>query len=147
MYPAKYIRYFNLPVVPRDIMSDINWEFDLYENKSPGRNYIWSDSFNEKIDRWGKENICADMYYAFQIITGDLPLHLDKGTKIKLIYLLSAGGDLVRTEFLSDDESTILQSEIIPVNKWHMMKVDVPHRVVGVEPGKTRFSIVARVFE
>ena len=148
MYPARYIRYFNLPLIPGRILSQINFDLDQYEKRVSAHGvYTWSDSFNQELDAWCKENICADMYYAFQIIRGDLPLHRDKGTKTKLIYLLQNGGDQVRTEFLDDDESTVLQSEIVPTHRWHVMKVDTLHRVIGVDPKKIRFSIVSRIFE
>ena len=147
MYTPKYVRYLNFPQLPDYILQKINFNFDQYESKSPGRNYVWTDSFNQEIDEWCKQNICEDMYWAFQIITGELPMHQDKGTKVKMIYLLDTGGPDVYTEFYSDDQTTLLQSVKLELHRWHIMKVDVFHRVTGVESGKTRFSITGRIFE
>lgn len=136
-----------MPRIPDHVLSKINLNFDQYERKTQGINYTWSDSFNQEIDLWCKQNICEDAYFAFQIITGNLVMHKDKGTRVKLIYLLDTGGPKVSTEFWNDDQTELLQSEILQPHRWHIMKVDCYHQVVGVEPGKTRFSITGRIFE
>jgi len=146
-YPYKYYRYLNLPSIPKDIF--INYNFDEYEKKVQGLinpGYVWTDSFNNDIDKWCKENVCADMYFAFQIIKTDISVHIDNQTKIKFLYILETGGDNVITEWYSEDKETVIDSVIIEPNKWCMIRVDSPHSVKNVENGKTRFSITGRIF-
>ena len=149
MYTPRYIQYVNLPQIPEEILDRISRNFDEYR-KSPGTQinpdtYWWSDSFNEEINQWGQQNICADMYFAFQAAAGDLRVHKDHQTKIKLSYLLDCGGDNVLTEFF-DDQNNKLASYCIEPNRWHIFKADTAHQVINTSPGQIRFSITARIF-
>jgi hypothetical protein len=142
-----YYRYINLPKIPDDILKLVNFNFDEYEEKAAYNGiYVWSDSFNRDINQWCRENICDTMYWGFQIIKGDLALHKDIGTKTKFIYLLQSGGDQVTTEFYEDDKTTLVESVVFETHRWHILKADSFHRVINVEPGKTRFSITGRIF-
>lgn len=150
MYTPRYIQYVNLPQIPEEMLNRINRDFDQYR-KQPGNvanpdTYWWSDSFNEEINQWCQQNICADMYFGFQAAVGDLRLHKDFHTKIKLTYVLDSGGDRVLTEFFDDDYTTKLASYCIEPNRWHIFKADTAHQVVNTEPGKIRFSITGRIF-
>ena len=150
MYAIKFVRCLNLPKLPQDIIDRIPRNYSLYEKKIQGIksvHYVWTDSHNQEVDAWCKENVCDSMYYAYQIISGNMVLHKDQGTKIKFIYLLDAGGSDVWTEFYADDQCTLLQREKLEINRWYIMKVDVYHKVVGIDPGNVRFGITGRVFE
>lgn len=150
MYPSSAIRYLNLPALPQELADSIPRDFDAYEKKIQGKKsvgYVWTDSHNHAVDAWCKKNICDSVYFAYQIISGDMVIHKDQGTKTKFIYLLQSGGSDVWTEFYAEDQVTVIQREKIELNRWVLMKVDCYHRVVGVEPGKVRFAITARVFD
>lgn len=140
------IRYLNLPKLPDSLLKQINFNIDEYEKKFQVNDYIWTDSFNKEVNAWCQENICADMYFAFQIMNGNLGIHKDFGTKTKLIYLLELGGDNVITNFYEDDKVTVTHSYVIESHRWHILKADSYHSVTNVEPGKCRFSITGRVF-
>ena len=153
MYTPRYIQYFNLPQIPKDLIDSVVPQTLIDSFNSGNRKYerqvntyVWSDESNEKINSWGQENICSDMYYAFQLMTGSLPIHKDNGTKIKLNYLIDTGGDNVVTTFYDDDQTTELASYNIPVNKWHLFKADTYHSVSNITPGQIRFSITGRIF-
>ena len=148
MYPYSYFRYINLPKIPNEILNQLNYDFSSYADKTNAHegNYRWSDSHNKMINDWCQQNICNDMYWAFQIISGDLPIHKDNVTKNKFIYLIETGGDNVITEFYDEDKTTVLQSVIIETHRWHMLKVDTFHGVRNIDPGKIRFSITGRIF-
>ena len=148
MYPYSYIRYINLPKIPNEILNQINFDFSSYYDKvnAHNGNYRWSDSHNKIINDWCQQNICKDMYWAFQIIRGELPIHKDKGTKTKFIYLLETGGERVVTEFYDEDKVTVLQSIIIDSHRWHILKADTFHGVRNIDPGKIRFSITGKIF-
>lgn len=148
MLPYSYFHYINLPKIPNEILNQINFDFSSYDAKviSSGGNYRWSDSHNKIINDWCRQNICSEMYWAFQIISGDMPIHKDNGTKTKFVYLLQTGGDNVVTEFYDEDKTNVLQSVIIEPHRWHILKVDTFHGVRNVDPGKIRFSITGRIF-
>lgn len=147
MYPTKYYRYLNLPSIPKTIIDELTLDFDRY--REHGHNagvYTWSDSFNETIDKWCKENICNEMYWAFQIISGDLGIHKDKVTQIKFCYLIEPAGSNVVTEWYADDQTTVVDSVVFEPHRWAVLKVDEYHSVKNIEPGKTRFAITGRIF-
>jgi hypothetical protein len=147
MYPYSYFHYINLPKIPQVILDQINFDFSSYDAKvTYGSNYRWSDSHNKIINDWCQQNICSEMYWAFQIINGDLPIHKDNGTKIKFVYLLQTGGDNVITEFYDEDKTNIVQSVLIEPHRWHILKVDSFHGVRNIDPGKIRFSVTGRIF-
>jgi hypothetical protein len=144
------IRYLNLPVIPKTITDNISRNIKDYQWSSgsqprPGYedSYIWTDSNTHTINSWCKENICSDMYWAFQLIRQNLDIHRDHGTEIKLSYLLDSGGNNVVTEFL-DEQLNVTHSYVIEPNRWHILNVKYLHRVVNVDT--LRFSITGRVF-
>ena len=149
MYTPRYIQYVNFPPIPKELLDRINRDFAQY-CKEPGRfnsdTYWWSDSFNEEINQWCQQNICADMYFAFQVATGNMVPHKDSGTKIKINYVIDTGGLNVLTEFFDDDFTTKLASYCIEPHRWHIFKADTAHQVINIEPGKVRFSITGRIF-
>jgi hypothetical protein len=157
MYSPRYIQYLNFPQIPKHILDALikpEHLVDLYksavmQNKRPAHlhdTYVWSNELNEQIDAWGKENICPDMYYAFQVLSGPLPIHKDNGTNTKLNYIIAAGGNNVVTEFYDDDKTTCMASYCIPEHCWHIFKADTYHSVINIEPGQYRFGITARIF-
>lgn len=146
MYPYQYYRYVNLPQLPQSIVDQINFNFDDYERKSGRGVYTWTDSFNESVNEWCQKNICAEMYWGFQIIRGDLGIHKDVGTLTKFCYLLDTGGDNVITEFFEDDKITVVDSVNLEPHRWHILKVDTFHGIRGVDPGRIRFSITGKIF-
>jgi hypothetical protein len=157
MYSTQYIRYLNFPPIPSSIIESINptillesFKQDVKEHKknpSMYETYTWTDESNAELNAWCQDNICADMYYAFQIITGILPIHKDNGTKIKLNYIVIPGGANVITEFYNDDLTTKLASYSILANKWHVFKADTYHSVSNIDPDQIRLGITARIFE
>jgi len=148
MYPYKYYQYINLPRIPDSILSKINYDFNSYDTKvtTPDGVYTWTDSYNQEINSWCQENICRDMYWAFQIIRGDFAIHKDRGTKTKFCYLLETGGSNVVTSFYDEDKTTVVDSVVLDPHRWHILKVDSYHGVTGIEPDKVRFSITGKIF-
>lgn len=160
-------RYLNLPHIPKHIINNISKFYANPTNISIARDsaseyvkpndpdnpdnipYAWTDLNNEILNEWCQNNICEDMYFAFQIIqgkNGNLKMHKDKGTRQKLIYLVETGGENVVTNFYDDDKKTKKQSIVIEPNRWHIMDVTQFHEVCGIEKNKTRLSITGRVF-
>jgi len=154
MYTPRYIQYVNFPEIPKELIECIIPQnlvdlFNQNENKKSTRiheTYTWTDDLNEKINVWGQQNICPDMYYAFQLMTGPLPIHKDRITKTKLNYIVSTGGDNIMTTFYDEDRTTELASYNIPINKWHLFKADTYHSVGDLAPGQIRLAVTARIF-
>jgi hypothetical protein len=149
MYSYKYYRYINLPKIPQSVIDQINLNFDQYEKKDAGYHgddYKWSDSFNSAVDQWCKQNICDEMWWAFQFIKGGLMPHIDIATKYKFVYLLDTGGSNVITEWYNEDRSEVVDSVVLEPFRWHMLKVDTWHSVRGVQPGQIRYSITGKLF-
>lgn len=140
------IQYVNLPQIPQDIINQLPRDINQYKKKVDYDVYVWTDSFNQTINEWCKKNICENMYWGFQIIQGDLPIHKDVGTKIKFVYVLETGGDHVVTNFYQEDQTTITNSYIIQPHRWHILEADRYHDVQGVESGKYRMSVTGRIF-
>lgn len=163
MPDVRNLRKINLPQIPPEILGNINHNYGEYSKKWKERPddqsvYTLSDSFNEEINAWAKEHICDSIYYEFQMITADTDIHKDTEPwmeekveynsglpHIKFIYLLESGGDNVRTEFFDDDQN-LLDSYIIEKHVWYIFNTDRYHRVIGMEPNKTRFAIVGHIF-
>lgn len=149
MYKSRYIQYIHLPTIPQDIVAEAVSNIPLHLNNSiPSINdtYYWSDFDNRQLDSWCKSNICQDIYFAFQLITGNLSLHKDNITKTKFNYLIQTGGDSVITTFYNNNKE-IIESYSIEINRWHIIKVDTYHSVSNVQPGQIRFSVTGRIFE
>lgn len=148
MYPERFIHLLNFPKIPDEILAKVNRNLNDYQYKaeSPDGIWKWTDDQNKEINEWCQANICSTCYYAFLMIFDDLPMHKDPETEIKFNYLIDTGGDDVYTEFFDEDQKELLQSEKIPANSWYLIKANKWHHVVGVQPGRPRFLITARVY-
>lgn len=150
MYQNRYIQYLNFPPLPDYIVDQLStdpehYNVDAVGPSNPGT-YIWTKTHNDQVDAWCKQNICADMFWAFQIMTADSFMHKDTGTATKINYIIDTGGPDVWTDFYADDQTTLLASYKIEPRRWHIFKADTFHAVRNVEPGQVRFAVTSRVF-
>ena len=144
MYKSRYIQYINLPPIPKEIVQNLPKDIGVY-TKQTEQNYHWSDSYNEKLNIWAQQNISQEIYFAFQMMTGDLPAHKDGGTLTKFVYILDTGGSNVVTKFW-DDDFNLLDEYVIEPQRWHILKADTYHSVEGIEENRYRWSVTARIF-
>ena len=105
--------------------------------------YKWA-SAPEGVQEWCKQNICPDMYWGIQIISGNLPMHKDIGTQVKFNYIIDAAGAAVVTNFY-DDEKNLIDTVHFQEHEWYILDVSTYHEVVGVDAG-TRLSLTGRIF-
>ena len=143
-YPTRYCQFLNLPKPPLELINLNPAEYQPKVVESDG--YIWTDDQNTKINFWGQQNICSTVYFSFQMFRGNSKMHKDGGGKTKLIYLLDEGGFNVLTSWFDDDRTTCLQTVKIPKHTWALLKTDVYHQVLGIEPGNTRWALMAQMF-
>ena len=147
MYPPRFIQYLNLPVIPQEIIDTL--VLDIKEHRRQNNtvirdSYTWSDYQTEKLNAWCKQNISNDLYYGIQLMTADVPVHADFGTKTKINFVIGTGGDQVLTKFYDPDQKILLDSYQIEPFRWHIFKADLPHEIVNITG--TRVSVTARIF-
>jgi hypothetical protein len=134
-----YIEYLDhIPQVPRELIDPIEFIIDSApKQKTPiDENY---KGFQTRRPNWDLIHwLCSQFSFPvrcqYQIVSPILPIHKDKGRTVAYNYLLSTGGTNVSTKIYEDDETfKVLQSEIIPVNRWHRLDVSMFHGVHGLE--------------
>lgn len=143
-----YIRYVNLPPIPNEIVSNLNQNFNEYQDQAGSRvgsHFFWSNNFNHEINDWGQANINSNLYFGFLIATKDAQKHVDKDTLIKINYVISTGGSNVLTRFFDLNGNVVKEYQVEP-NRWHIFDASVPHEVINIEPGQTRFLVTAKIF-
>lgn len=138
-----YLSYLKLPNLPKAFLPQIRMMASVPEpmdvHKST-KSYRLPDSICE----WLRTNVMdADWY--IQVFDEDQEIHKDRFTTTRLMYLLDQGGDEVVTAHY-DDEHNLISSDVIPVHTWAILKADVFHSVDGIEMGRQRVMITARVF-
>ena len=149
MQNGRYFQYLNLPTLPQSLIAKLNFDVTEYSRKTESQvleSFLWSDDHNRDLDKWGKEFVGSDLYFAFQIMGRDVPIHKDQGSICKLNYILDPGGNNVITQWWADDKITMLQEVTLKTGRWHIFRSDVYHSVNNIEPGKSRFAITARLF-
>ncbi len=144
----RQIRYLNLPNIPDYLLEELN---QLLNNNKPEDRlfltYRWTSASKTKIEEWCNKNISENLIWGLQIITGDLDLHIDTPTRVKISYIIEPGGDNVITEFYKDFKSNVLLDTMkIDAKRWHILNVGIPHKVSGIDPGKVRISLTGRIF-
>ena len=145
------VRYLNLPTIPLDLIQE---EISILKsNTDPSNrvfpNYKWTSASKTKIENWCNANISENLVWGLQVMSGDLILHVDAPTKIKISYIIETGGNNVITEFYKDFEikpENLLDKICIEPFRWHILNVNTPHRIIGVDQGKTRISLTGRIF-
>lgn len=134
-----YIEYLDhMPTVPPELIDPIDYIIDnAPKQKTPiDENY---KGFQTRRPNWDLIHwLCAQFKFPvrcqYQIIHFSLPIHKDQGRTTAYNYLLATGGDNVRTTIYDDDDETfnILQTEVIPIHRWHKIDVSRYHGVHGL---------------
>lgn len=141
---SQYIQYINLPQIPAEIIDTLPKNLTCYDTVQY-HNYHWTDSHNQDLNLWAQKNISENIYFAFQMMTGDLARHKDIDTKTKFVYIIDTGGSNVVTRFW-DDDFNLLDEYVIEPFRWHILKADTYHSVEGIELDQYRWSVTARIF-
>lgn len=147
MYKKSQVKYLNLPKIPELL------KYICIEELSKGptkmhmlQNYKWTKASYSRLETWLEDNIAPDLIWGIQVIDGNLAKHQDTPTTVKITYIFDEGGSDVFTYFYNNKNEIIEKIKIEPF-RWHIINVNVPHSVSGVEDGKRRISLTGRIFE
>lgn len=114
------------------------------------RNFFQIREASVELRSWTEENIKTAPFKFrahYQIIGHGIPIHRDLGLQggvartLAVNYLLEPGGAEVSTA-IYDDQKQVIESEIIQPHRWHSIRVDMLHSVLGLRPGIFRVALV-----
>ena len=132
-----------LPKIPDYLIDDldtIKLRNNIFQNKKIEhlyRSYLPSRNLKQFLQNYFEQPINV----RYQLILGQLPIHVDSGAlSIKYNFLLLTGGD-VKTRWwdnLADPKEIVYQCQV-PAYTWHELKVDSPHDISI--PSSPRLSV------
>lgn len=79
--------------------------------------------------------------FTYQYIGPNLPVHKDVGRVETYNFIISPGGDEVKTVWFEEDKTTILYEEVIRSGVWHKIQVDKYHTVVNIQSPRILMSV------
>jgi hypothetical protein len=136
-----------LPKIPSNIVQEVyNAINDITDELTviTSGAYEWI-SANKTVQDWCKDNICPDMHWGIQVISGNLEKHKDIGTTAKFNYIIDSAGSNVETVFF-DDNFNIIEVVVFEEHSWYILDVSIYHEVTGIERNKKRISLTGRIF-
>jgi hypothetical protein len=125
MQSGRYRQYLDLPTLPAWLTSQLNWNMAEYTRKAESQvpeQFLWSDDHNQALNHWAKAHISSDLYFAFQLMPADVPIHKDRGSTLKLNYILDAGG-------FTHDEIVRAKTDINMVDRLRQAKQLIDHKI------------------
>jgi hypothetical protein len=133
-----------LPPIPKDLLDEITDIINL--PKSPSLISEENPRFqtrmlNDKLTEWLSNYFKFEFKCHYQIISHEHRIHKDKGRAVAYNYILEQGGPNVITNVYDEDKTTVLQSEHIPLHRWHRIDVSKYHGVHNIQPGAFRYAI------
>ncbi len=129
----------NMPVIPRELIVPIEQvsaleRVPLYKEDGSIIDINWYRMYkaNKDLTKWIIKH-CPVECSQIEYIVSDysLLLHKDSGRSGAINYIIDAGGDNIRTEFVADNETDILTKKVFNQYEWHYLNVSCLHRVVG----------------
>jgi len=137
-----YCKFLDKPAVPLHLILPLS-EILLIENMFGGesKDYTIHDCQHD-LKEYLKPMFFDYTNFNYQVLNNGVPIHIDIGRNRAINYIIDPGGNNVSTRWYrseSSDDSDILFDIVLPANKWHELKVDEPHNVIGVET--TRYAI------
>lgn len=141
-----YITYLDYPEIPKELLED---SIDIYNKpRSDTAGAPFSYSYFRPKDvppilaEWATDTFQMPVIVKYQIILKGIHIHKDVGNRlVALNYLLETGGDNVSTVVYDEDTYTSIQSEVIPLHKWHRLTTCKFHTVKNINPETFRLSV------
>ena len=134
-----------LPKIPdyvvQEIYKSVNDEKDLVQKNQA---YKWV-SASDTVQKWCKENICPNIHWGIQIISGNLAIHKDTDTQVKFNYIIDRAGNCVVTKFY-DNNMNVIDTVEFEEREWYILNVSTYHDVTGIANDAFRISVTGRIF-
>ena len=140
-----HINYLNLPNPPDNLLESIEQILQKPKRQfqsGMATGYIGqfrSVEIDEPLRDWLKTIFNFKFNVQYQIIQDDVLLHKDK-RQYAFNYLLSTGGDNVKTS-IYDDDKNLIESVTIQPKTWHSIETHYYHDVQNIENGKVRVAL------
>lgn len=149
----KFITFPKFPTIPSHLYESIYQEVEStkFDNlcqisscrMDKSTNRMSGDiKISDELMRWLNENVMPLDWYV-QYAIDSLPIHKDPRTGTRIMYVIDTGGE-VSTNFY-DEEGKLVESAILPLCTWSLLKSDIWHDTTGFTAGRTRIFISARV--
>ena len=135
-----------LPKIPQEIISDLA-EIETYDNAFPHKELVdvyASYKVPQKLSDYIQQYFDYDVTVRYQVIKDNLPIHIDIGVEeIKYNYLISTGGDNVKTRFWDDCKNPrkMLHEIITKQTTWHCLNIKIPHEVINVASPRVSITV------
>lgn len=84
--------------------------------------------------------------FRIQTLNSNIPIHKDRKRNRALNYIIDPGGEKVFTAWYSTDNS-LLYSESIKQNQWHIIDTQTRHGVHGILDDKLRIMLSIDLFD
>jgi hypothetical protein len=136
-----------IPVIPQELIEDVE-SMEKRKNVFPYPNYAHtyaSYEASEELSTWIQQYFDKPVLTRYQVIKKKLPVHVDVGISgIKYNYLLSTGGDAVKTRWWNsvDNPTTLLFEVTSKLHVWHSLNIETPHDISEIS--SPRVSITVR---
>ena len=133
----------NIPQIPTHLLLSVEEIYQLADNSISGQNGR-PDSYRKfpvqpVLEAWLRPHFPDCDTFEYQMIKRRLNGHKDVRRTECYNYVVSTGGPGATTSWWQDDQKTLIQSDHIPENIWHKIRVDVFHSVTGLDD--TRFTL------
>ena len=147
----KFVQVLEMPKVPPELVrmallcirAPALQKRIAQEDGSFGFISLW-DAQIPSLRLWLEQNIAPVMWH-LSYFSRDMYAHKDPRTKTRMIYILEPGGENVVTRFYDEDKETLLSTELLATEEWSIMNANRYHDISGIEEGKFRYALTARI--
>lgn len=132
-------KQIDLPKIPLDLILTYDEILKLQLHPTVDRNgNIYEVDFykvftaNDALWKWVQLNFDTEIEYVEYLVAYEpLGIHRDMERTKAFNYIIELGGDNILTEFYTEDRAQLIYSKKYNQYEWHLLNVDLPHRVVG----------------
>jgi len=143
----QYLKYLNYPEIPEELLHTPEEIVNLPTEEMVVRDFpaFYYKPVKPKLDAWLRTIFKFNFYVKYQVIQKGIPIHFDKPAfkgdrRVAYNYLLQLGGNNVITS-VYDKDLNVLESECLPLKRWHSLRVEMLHGVDGIEELNNRVAV------
>ena len=113
------------------------WHTPIDENETSYSTY----EAPKELHAWIQQFFDFDVIVNYQIIHGQIPVHIDYGRTIYWNYIIDTGGTNIVTRFWNLEETEIIQEFECKLHEWYELDVSQKHDVSYVEGYRIGLSV------